>query len=110
MHQPRREVKYDDIPTFPVSGFFGGINPNEGHIAFFQDQLIPQMGQRPGQIILATVEHKFVASIKMSPAVFKRMALWMAEHVKRFEQQHGEIQIGKPTQKDAESGQPSYYG
>ncbi|MHA1974580.1 MAG: DUF3467 domain-containing protein [Candidatus Hodarchaeales archaeon] len=111
MHrQPRREVKYEDVPCYAISGFFGGLNPNEAHVSFFQDQLIPQIGSQPGQIVLETVEHKFVATIKMSPAVFKRMMLWMGEHVKRYEQQHGEIQIGPPQEKKRSDDRPSYYG
>ncbi len=107
--QPKRAVKFENVPSFAVSGFFGGVNPNEGNISFFQDQLIPQIGQPPGQIVLDTVEHTFVANVKMSPAVFKRMALWMMEHIKRYETQHGEIPIGQPVKKQ-DPGQPSYYG
>ena len=111
MHrQPHREVKYDDVPCFAISGFFGGLNPNEAHVSFFQDHLVPQIGQQPGQIVLDTVEHKFVATIKMSPAVFKRMMLWMGEHVKRYEQQHGEINIGPQNVKQEQQDQPAYYG
>jgi hypothetical protein len=105
---PNRTIKFDNVPTYAVSGFFGGLNPNEAHISFFQDQLVPKM-QQPGQIVLDTVEHDFVANIKMSPAVFKRMAFWMSEHVKRYEDHHGEIQIGQPQQKQ-ETDQPPYYG
>lgn len=107
--QPKRSIKFEGVPTFAVSGFFGGINPNEGHVSFFQDSLIPKIGQQPGQIILETVEHNFVANVKMSPAVFKRLATWMMEHVKRYESHHGEIQLGHPKQKQ-EPDQPSYYG
>lgn len=109
---PKREVSFDNVPTYAVSGFFGGVNPNEANISFFQDQLIPQIGhQAPGQIALETVEHKFVATIKISPAVFKRMAFWMMEHVKRYEQQFGEIKLDmKPQNKKEESDTPSYYG
>lgn len=109
---PKREVSFDNVPIFAVSGFFGGVNPNEGNISFFQDQLIPQIGhQAPGQIVLETIEHKFVATVKMSPAVFKRMAFFMQEHVKRYEQQFGEIKLDlRPQNKKEESDTPSYYG
>ncbi len=109
---PKREVTFENVPSFAISGFFGGVNPNEGNISFFQDQLKPQIGrQEPGQIILDTVEHKFVVNVKMSPAVFKRMAIWMMEHVKRFEQHHGEIKIGiQPPDKKEEPETPAYYG
>ncbi|MFX0210632.1 MAG: hypothetical protein ACFFDT_31925 [Candidatus Hodarchaeota archaeon] len=107
--QPIIKVKYEDVPSFAISGFFGGVNPNEGNISFFQDQLIPRESERPGQIILDTIEHDFVVNVKMSPAVFKRMALWMIEHVKRFESMHGEIQLGRPVKKE-EQEPPSYYG
>jgi hypothetical protein len=33
--QPKRSIKFEGVPTFAVSGFFGGINPNEGHVSFF---------------------------------------------------------------------------
>ncbi|MFX0174098.1 MAG: DUF3467 domain-containing protein [Candidatus Hodarchaeota archaeon] len=108
-NQPKRMIKFDDLPTFAISGFFGGINPNEGHISFFQDRLIPKISQTPGQIVLDTVEHNFVANVKMSPAVFKRLTTWMMEHVNRYETHHGEIQMGHPKQKQ-EPEQPSYYG
>ncbi|MFX0052015.1 MAG: hypothetical protein ACFE8U_12070 [Candidatus Hermodarchaeota archaeon] len=72
-------IKFDNLPTFAISGFFGVINPNEGHISFFQDRLIPKIGQTPDQIVLDTVEHNFVANVKMSPAVFKRLVTWMME-------------------------------
>ena len=63
---PRRNVKFEDVPSFAISGFFGGINPNEGNISFFTDKLIPQLAPN-GQIALDTVQHEFVANIKMSP-------------------------------------------
>ena len=62
-----------------------------------------------GQILLDTVQHEFVSTVRMSPLVFKRMAIWMSEHVKRYESMHGEIQVGKAKPKD-ESETPSYYG
>ena len=109
---PKREISFDNVPNFAVSGFFGGMNPNEGNISFFQDQLIPQIGhQAQGQIVLETIEHKFVATVKMSPAVFKRMGVWMMEHVKRYEQQFSEIKLDmKPQNKKEQSDTPSYYG
>ena len=105
---PRRNVKFEDVPSFAISGFFGGVNPNEGNISFFTDKLLPQLGAN-GQIMLDTVQHEFVANIKMSPLIFKRMAIWMSEHVKRYEAMHGEIQIGKQKQK-SDTTQPPYYG
>ena len=105
---PRRNVKFEDVPSFSISGFFGGINPNEGNISFFSDKLIPQLGSG-GQIVLDTVEHDFIANIKMSPLIFKRMAIWMSEHVKRYENLHGEIKVGPQKQK-TDSTPPPYYG
>jgi hypothetical protein len=106
---PRRSIKYDDVPTFAISGFFGGVNPNEGSISFFKDTLVPQIGGSQGQIVLDTVEHEFIANIRMSPLVFKRLAIWMSEHVKRYESMHGEIQVGTGKPKE-DSVPPSYYG
>ncbi|MHA1975790.1 MAG: DUF3467 domain-containing protein [Candidatus Hodarchaeales archaeon] len=105
---PRRNVKFEEVPIFPISGFFGGINPNEGNISFFTDKLIPQLGPN-GQIVLDTVQHEFVANIKMSPLIFKRMAMWMSDHVRKYEEKFGEIQVGQQKQKP-DSEQPPYYG
>ncbi|MFW9777524.1 MAG: hypothetical protein ACFFE8_01640 [Candidatus Heimdallarchaeota archaeon] len=107
--EPKRRISFDNVPSYTISGFFGGINPNEGNISFFQDNLIPRTGEHPGQIVLDTVEHKFMLNIRMAPAVWKRMAAWMLDHVKRFEQQHGEIQIGPPRPQE-DSDPPSFYG
>ena len=106
---PTTKVKFKDVPNFAISGFFGGVNPNEGNISFFQDRLIPRESETPGQIVLDKIEHNFVVTVKMSPAVFKRMALWMMEHVKRFETHHGLIQLGVPPKKE-DKEQPSFYG
>ena len=109
--QPRRSVKFEDVPNYAISGFFGGVSPQEGNISFFSDNLIPQLGANPGQITLDTVQHEFVVNLKMSPLVFKRMALWMSEHVKRYEKLHGEINVGPTKPKsESESGSPPYYG
>jgi hypothetical protein len=109
-HQlPRRSVKFEKVPTFAISGFFGGVNPQEGNISFFTDNLVPQLGANPGQITLDTVQHEFVVNLKMSPLVFKRMAIWMGEHVKRYENVHGEINIGQTKPKE-DSEPPAYYG
>jgi hypothetical protein len=111
MHKhPTIKVKFEDVPNFAISGFFGGVNPNEANISFFQDCLIPRESDQPGRIVLDTIEHNFVVTVKMSPAVFKRMALWMIEHVKRFEGVHGEIQLGQPVKKQEDQEPPSYYG
>lgn len=106
---PSIKVKFENVPSFAISGFFGGVNPNEGNVSFFQDHLIPRESDQPGRIVLDTIEHNFVVNVKMSPAVFKRMALWMSEHVKRFETMHGEIQLGRPIKKQDQEP-PSYYG
>ncbi|MHA2246992.1 MAG: hypothetical protein ACXADY_18760 [Candidatus Hodarchaeales archaeon] len=107
---PTIKVKFENVPSFAVSGFFGGVNPNEGNVSFFQDRLIPRESDQPGRIVLETIEHNFVVNVKMSPAVFKRMALWMSEHVKRFESINGEIQLGRPIKKQQDQEPPSYYG
>ena len=58
--QPTVKVKFENVPSHTVTGFFGGLNPNEGIISFFQDQLIPREGENPGEIVLDSIEQKFL--------------------------------------------------
>ena len=104
---PSMKINFDNVPCFHVSGFFGGVNPNEGNISFYYDTLIPTQGNQPGQIKLGTIEHTFVTTIKMSPIVWKRIALWMMDHVKQYESRFGEIQVVPEKQTP---DRPSYYG
>ena len=105
---PKRRVTFNNVPSHSISGFFGGINPNEGNISFFQDNLIPKEGEIPGQIILDIIEHNFLLNIRMTPVVWKRMALWMTEHIKRYEAQHGEISLVPQNSKKPEKDQHFY--
>jgi len=107
--RPKINVKFENVPCYAISGFFGGINPNEGSISFFQDHLIPGEGERPGQIVLDAIEQKFVVNLKMNPVVFKRLASWMMNQLKRFEEQFGEIKIDQ-RQLEQDSKSPPFYG
>lgn len=93
--QIKSKITFEDVPHYAISGFFGGLGPTEGSISFFQDRLIPSSGPKPGQISLSLVEQRFLASIKMSPQTFKKMAFWMMGHVKRYESSFGEIKLPK---------------
>ena len=107
--RPKIKVKFENIPSHAITGFFGGLNPNEGRISFFQDQLVPREGENPGEIVLDSIEQKFLANIRMNPVVFKRLAFWMMNHLKRHEEQFGEIKLeGKIQGKEPQ--QPPYYG
>ena len=75
--QPTLKVKFENVPSYTITGFFGGLNPNEGSISFFQDQLVPQEGENPGEIVLDYIEQNFILNIRMNPVVFKRLAFWM---------------------------------
>ena len=108
-NQPTVKVKFENVPSHTITGFFGGLNPNEGIISFFQDQLIPREGGNPGEIVLDSIEQKFLLDIRMNPVVFKRLALWMMNHIKRYEDQFGEILI-KTEKQSKESRPPPYYG
>ncbi len=81
-----------DLPTYAVSGFFGGLSKTEGIIKFFEDDLIPIVDEN-NQLVISEVEKKFLANIKVSPSVWKRMAYWMLKHVGEHEKRHGEIKV-----------------
>ncbi|MFX0150113.1 MAG: hypothetical protein ACFFAJ_04990 [Candidatus Hodarchaeota archaeon] len=107
--RPKVNVKFENVPSYSITGFFGGINPNEGSISFFQDNLIPGEGERPGQIVLDSIEQTFVVNLKMNPVVFKRLANWMANQLKQFEERFGEIKIDQ-RQLEQDSKSPPFYG
>ncbi|MFX1335838.1 MAG: DUF3467 domain-containing protein [Promethearchaeota archaeon] len=107
--KPIVKVKFENVPSHTITGFFGGLNPNEGIISFFQDQLIPREGDNPGEIVLDSIEQKFLINIRMNPIVFKRLAHWMTNHIKRHEEQFGEIPIGAEKH-DRDIRPPPYYG
>lgn len=86
-------VNFDsDIPVFAVSGMFGGVNPSEAHLSFFQEILVPQFDDKLGTV-LSKVEQKYVCSLKMSPVVFKRFSIWFSRHLKDHEAKFGKIDL-----------------
>ena len=87
------EIIPDDLPTYAMSGFFGGLSETEGIIKVFEDDLIPKINPKTNQLEIHEVHKKFLANLKVSPSVWKRMAYWMLKHVKQHEKIHGEIKV-----------------
>jgi hypothetical protein len=91
--KPQIKVNFDsDVPVYAVSGMFGGVNPSEAHLSFFQEILVPDFDKQRG-VFLSKVEQKYVCSLKMSPMVFKRFAVWFSHHVREYEEKYGKIDL-----------------
>lgn len=90
-----------DIPTYSVSGFFGGLAESEGIIKIIEDDIVPKIDEK-GNYSVGSFQKKFLANLKMSPLTWKRMAYWLIKHVQEYEKKHGKIK-GKDFDKRDES-------
>lgn len=102
----------DDIPLYFPSGFFGGLAESEGLIKLWVDDLQPKINENL-DFFPEFVLKIFVANIKFSPELWKRMAYWMIKHVNQHEKKHGEIKIKgfkgfKPSKKDNDDNSVDY--
>lgn len=97
------EVIPDDLPTYAISGFFGGLSETEGIIKLFEDDLVPKIDPETNQLVISEVHKKFLANLKISPSVWKRMAYWMLKHVGEHEKRHGEIKVKHLVKKGSET-------
>ncbi len=87
------------------SGIFGGLTPNGGQIILYLDRLEPEIVRNtPGALNLAKINRELLVELHCSPARFKSMAAWMAQKIKDYESQFGEIKLGP--QKTDDHGNP----
>ncbi len=81
-------VKDDNYRTIHVNGVFGGLDPVEGRIIFYIDEIEPEMDEStPGKMKVKKVVRRLLIDIRMSPAQFKSIADWMQSHIKKFERE-----------------------
>jgi len=107
VHIPKFEVKKsDDYKAIFVSGVFGTLTPNEGVMVVYTDRIKPSV-EPTGALRLESVERELQVELKMSPQVFKVIALWMMKHVQEYEKRFGEIKLPKPP-KGKEPGEALY--
>ncbi len=87
------EVKEaSDFKVLYVTGAFGGLDAHEGRIIFFVDRVVPKLkDKRTGAMEVGKIVRELQIELRMTPARFKSIAMWMLEHVKRFEKQFGKL-------------------
>lgn len=88
---PKFELKKNpDYKIYYVNGVFGSVNPMEGRLIFYIDNLEPKFkerSRRPDEMETEKVVRELVAEIRMSPLQFKGIAEWMMGHIKRLEKE-----------------------
>lgn len=102
--RPPIRIKYENVPSFHITGVFGGLDPVEGRIAFFNVRLIPQEGDQPGSLQTGEVHQEYVAEVKMSPMAFKSIANWMNRKLTQYEERFGEITGESPEERESGVG------
>lgn len=87
------EVKrVPDLRITFATGIVGGLDPRQGTIQFYiHQQNVEAVKEKPIQ--LRTTSHiiEIVADIRMSPATFKGVMLWMQRNIEAYEQAYGKI-------------------
>ena len=96
-------------PQFRVihaTGFFGGLNPDEGGIKFFLDIIEPRLkaGGAPGEMEVDTIIREMQVEVRMSARNWISMAAWMERHIKRLEKAGLLKREKKPSKKENSSG------
>lgn len=85
---PFELVKDDNYRTIYVNGVFGGLDPVEGRMIFYIDEIEPEMDENtPGKMKVKKIVRRLLVDIRMSPAQFKSIADWMQSHIERFDRE-----------------------
>lgn len=97
------DTKSPDYKYVYATGVFGGLDPDDGKLIFFLDRIEPETVREPhpGAQKVKKIVRELQVEVHVSPAQFKRIWLWMGEHIKRFEETFGEIPLEpkkKPSQ------------
>ena len=72
-----------------ATGAEGGHTPIEMRIKFYQDiPVYKETGLRPE---IDHVERRYEVEVVMSPPAAKQLAVWLFDHVRRYEEQFGPI-------------------
>lgn len=94
-------VEGEDFSINYITGVLGGLNPAGGRIGFYQDRVIPEVGDKENnKMQIKKVKRELKTEIHMSPVEFKNVAKWMIKQLKQYEEKYGEI--GPDTEEDKE--------
>jgi len=87
------DLKSPDYRTIYITGVFGALDPNDGRMMFFVDHIEPKTVNEPlpGSVTVEKIKREHLMEVHMSPTQFKAIAVWMNEHIKRYEDVFGSI-------------------
>ena len=88
--KPKMELtKNPEYKSIYVNGFFGGLNPVEGSIAFYTDRIEPKMkdSEHFGEMELDKINREMQVEIRLPVSGFIELAQWMNKHIERLEKQ-----------------------
>lgn len=84
-------TRAEGFETVFVTGAFGTLNAGFGQIMLYYDlptvvagKITPEKGP---EMSIPTVKRVFLIDARMSPETFRGLAIWMADHVKRYDEQ-----------------------
>lgn len=88
----KRSEEYREIH---VDGAFGGLSPNGAKLVVYTEEHVPRIrpGGKTGEMELDRIVRKLQAELHMSPVQFKSLFSWMKQHLERYEDRFGEIEI-----------------
>ena len=84
-------TRAEGFETVFVTGAFGTLNPQFGQVMMFYDLPTVHTGRvtdnKGPEMTIPSVKRVFLIDARMSPETFRGIANWMAEHVKRYDEQ-----------------------
>jgi hypothetical protein len=95
------ETKSQNFGYVYANGVFGGLDPTGGRMTFYLDRFEMKTPNEPtpGAKVVKKIIRERQVEVNMSPTIFKSAALWMSEHVKRYEEMFGTIPMQPKEQK-----------
>jgi len=91
-HYSFRIEEAESFRMIYVENVFGSLDPGGGRMIFYVDRRKPRIVDEPvGALETDEIVHELQVELRMSPASFKSIAEWMAQHVEGAEKQFGPI-------------------
>ena len=82
----------NDLKTLFATGFISGLEPRQGTLQFYVQQVnVEAVEAKPGLLKPTSEILEIVADIRMAPATFKSLMLRMEKSIQMFEAKYGTI-------------------
>lgn len=102
------ESKSSEYRSIYTTGIFGSLGPDDAYMILFLDR-VQTTSREDGAQKIAKINREAQAEVHMSPVQFKRIYLWMQNHINQYEKAFGIIVL-EPKSKEVEGsgGNRSY--